>query len=131
MKRYLNAAWFSIVLVLLGITWVLPDQLPWLAGKIILLVAVVALLVWRIATGRGSRAQQEESQPREYTWQYKLYRVMSAVSAILYLAGGVIVLVAGFLFADVSWSVWMFAAGLVLGVFSLVLSLWDEAIDPA
>ena len=131
MKRYLNAAWFAVVLVLLGITWLLPEELLWLAVKTVLLVLVIALLVWRMVTGRNTRARQEQKPPRVYTWQYKLYRVLSTLSVILYLVGGVITIVAGFLLLDAGWCIWMFAAGLALGVFSLVLSVWDETIDPA
>lgn len=131
MKRYLNAAWFAVVLVLLGITWLLPEELLWLAVKTVLLALVIALLVWRMVTGRNHRARQEQKPPRVYTWQYKLYRVLSILSVMLYLVGGLITIVAGFLFLDAGWCVWLFGAGLVLGVFSLVLSVWDEAIDPA
>lgn len=131
MKRYLNAAWFALVLVLLGITWLLPEELLWLAVKTVLLVLVIVLLVWRIVAGRNRRVRQEQSTPRVYTWQYKLYRVLSILSAILYLVGGLITIVSGFLFLNAGWCIWLFAAGLVLGVFSLVLSVWDETIDPA
>ena len=131
MKRYLNATWFSVVLILLGITWLLPEELLWLAVKTVLLALVIALLVWRIVTDRKNRARQEQKPPRVYTWQYKLYRVLSTLSAILYLVGGLIAIVSGFLFLDAGWCVWLFAAGLALGVFSLALSVWDETIDPA
>ncbi len=131
MKRYLNAAWFAVVLVLLGITWLLPEEPLWLAVKTVLLVLVLVLLVWRMVTGRKSRTRQEEKPPRVYTWQYKLYRVLSTLSVILYLVGGLITIVFGFLLLDAGWCVWMFAAGLALGVFSLALSVWDETIDPA
>ena len=43
MKRYLNAAWFAVVLVLLGITWLLPEEPLWLAVKTVLLVLVLLL----------------------------------------------------------------------------------------
>ena len=69
MKRYLNAAWFALVLVLLGITWLLPEELLWLAVKTVLLVLVIVLLVWRIVAGRNRRVRQEQPTPRVYTWQ--------------------------------------------------------------
>ncbi len=131
MKRYLNAAWFSIVLLLLGITWLLPEEVLWLVVKTVLLALVIALLVWRILSGRNRRAGREQTPPRVYTWQYKLYRVLSILSAVLYLAGGVVTIADRFLVLDAGWCVWLFAVGLALGVFSLALSLWDETIDPA
>ena len=72
----------------------------WLAVKTVLLVLVIVLLVWRIVAGRNRRVRQEQPTPRVYTWQYKLYRVLSILSAILYLVGGLITIVSGFLFLN-------------------------------
>ena len=57
MKRYLNAAWFALVLVLLGITWLLPEELLWLAVKTVLLVLVILLLVRQNRTVRDQEAE--------------------------------------------------------------------------
>lgn len=133
MNRYLEAALFPGVLILLGITWILPDdQLVWLIAAVVLDLLLLAVLVWYLIRRRKTRRPAPEGESkRTYTWQYWTYRVLFTLAAACYLIGGLVNLILDFAGADAGWCVWLFVAGLVAAAISLPLALWDEAIDPA
>ncbi len=133
MNRYLEVALFPGVLILLGITWVLPDdQLVWLIAAVVLDLLLLAVLVWYLIRRRKTRRPAPEGESkRTYTWQYWTYRVLFTLAAACYLIGGLVNLILDFAGADAGWCVWLFVAGLVAAAISLPLALLDEAIDPA
>ena len=75
MNRYLEAALFPGVLILLGITWILPDdQLVWLIAAVVLDLLLLAVLVWYLIRRRKTRRPAPEGESkRTYTWQYWTY----------------------------------------------------------
>ena len=133
MNRYLEVALFPGVLILLGITWLLPDGQPvWLIVAAVLDLLLLAVLIWYLIRRRKTRPSPPEGEAkRTYTWQYWTYRVLFTLAAACYLIGGLVNLILNFAGADTGWCVWLFVAGLAAAVISLPLALWDEAIDPA
>ena len=133
MNRYLEVALFPGVLILLGITWLLPDGQPvWLIVAAVLDLLLLAVLVWYLIRRRKTRPSPQEGEAkRTYTWQYWTYRVLFTLAAACYLIGGLANLILNFAGADTGWCIWLFVAGLAAAVISLPLALWDEAIDPA
>ena len=133
MNRYLEVALFPGVLILLGITWLLPDGQPvWLIVAAVLDLLLPAVLIWYLIRRRKTRPSPQEGEAkRTYTWQYWTYRVLFTLAAACYLIGGLVNLILNFAGADTGWCIWLFVAGLAAAVISLPLALWDEAIDPA
>lgn len=133
MNRYLEVALFPGVLILLGITWLLPDGQPvWLIVAAVLDLLLLAVLIWYLIRRRKTRPPAPEGEAkRTYTWQYWTYRVLFTLAAACYLIGGLVNLILNFAGADTGWCIWLFVAGLAAAVISLPLALWDEAIDPA
>ena len=133
MNRYLEVALFPGVLILLGITWLLPDGQPvWLIVAAVLDLLLLAVLIWYLIRRRKTRPSPQEGEAkRTYTWQYWTYRVLFTLAAACYLIGGLVNLILNFAGADTGWCIWLFVAGLAAAVISLPLALWDEAIDPA
>ena len=138
MKRYWNAARCPLLLVALGVSWVLSEGQVWRIAAIVVSVLLLLVLFWQLRRGKErsifSQQQEEEGLEefrREYTWQYRVYRLLVFLSAGFYLVGGLLHLILPLCQVDNGWCFWVFVAGLALGAASLVLAVWDEAIDPA
>lgn len=137
MKRYLDVVLYPVVMILLGVTWLLPEGLAWSVVSMVLDLLLLVVLICALARRRTLRRQEpssagEEGNPkRVYTWQYWTYRVLFTIAAALYIFGGLFHLILGFCSVNNDWCSWLFAAGLAASVVSLPLAIWDEAIDPA